>query len=105
MSDQKQLPFVKMTELVLKDWRIQPLSRLLYLQLLIEARSYGEELPHSDYEEASQNLNMRPPQVRKALKDLEGAGFISVKRHQGGFDIMLTPTKDVFGALIRLAAI
>jgi len=105
MPDQRQLPFVKMAEFVLQDQRIEPLSRLVYLQLVIDARSYGEELPHADYEEMATQLGMKAFQIRRALKDLEGAGFIAIRRHQGGVDITLTPTKDVFSALVRLAAI
>ena len=104
MSEQK-LPFVKLAEFILQDPRIEPLSRLYYLQLLIESRSYGDEIPHSDYEETSRQLNIKASQVRRALKDLEEAGFISVRRHEGGFDVTLTAYEDVFGALIRLAAI
>jgi DNA-binding PadR family transcriptional regulator len=105
VSEQRQLPFVKQAEFILQDARIEPISRLLYLQLLIESRQYGEELPHDDYETTAGQLNMKPSQVRRALKDLEDAGFISVRRHQGGFDVTLAPTRDVFSALVRLAAL
>jgi Mn-dependent DtxR family transcriptional regulator len=105
MPNQRQFPFVKMAEFILQDQRIEPISRLVYLQLIIDARSYGVVVPRAGYEEIAAQLSVKTSQIRKALKDLEDAGFVTIRRHQFGFDITLTPTKDVFNALVRLASI
>jgi hypothetical protein len=97
--------FVTLAESVLHDSRIEPISRLIYLQLLIDARSYSENLPHEDYGELAAHIGITISQTKRAVKDLAKAGFLTFTSHGGGVDIVLTSIDAVYSALIRLAAI